>query len=319
MKKFIIKGVSFSVIVYFIALALQYYIDSGLKKSCIDHNNKEWFQLTHDTISYDWIIMGSSRAWVHISPKMLDSTFHAQSFNMGIDGLNFPAQNGRYLLYRENHKKPSYIVHSVDLFTLSKPKDLYMFEQFVPYLSHSKIRQATQWYAMFDWRDYNIPLYKYIHRHNMAYEGFLMAKLDTPCENYKFKGFQAQDRMWDKSFEQFKNDYPKGLEYDIYNPSYQLFNQYLANCKKEGIQVVMVYTPEYFEAQKTITNRKQILGTFNALARKYDFDFLDYSAHPISNDTLNFYNSQHMNFLGTKQFNESLKQDLERIVARNSK
>ena len=88
---FLRKILIFSIPILFIILILDFIITLGLKKSESD-DFREWNDLYQSKINADLIINGSSRAWVHISPQILDTSFSIDSYNLGIDGHNFYLQ-----------------------------------------------------------------------------------------------------------------------------------------------------------------------------------------------------------------------------------
>ena len=92
-----------------------------------------------------------------------------------------------------------------------------------------------------------------------------------------------------------------------------LFDSFLADCKKKDIEVMMFYPPEYFEARTLIRNREQILSIYKRLSEKYDIVFLDYSDDELSYNVEYFYNSQHLNRKGAELFTSKLASDLLKV------
>ena len=94
-------------------------------------------------------IYGSSRAWLHIDPEIIEDSLDLTSYNFGIDGHNFRLQYLRHLEYLRKNNKPHIILHSIDIFTLQYEHDLFHMEQFLPFmLWNNNIRKYTsniQW------------------------------------------------------------------------------------------------------------------------------------------------------------------------------
>ena len=298
---------------YFIALLLQTIIDKGLEKSP-NGNFREWDDIYKSKINADMIVQGSSRAWVQFSPKILDSAFNCNSYNLGIDGYGFQMQYYRFLIYLKHNKKPKYIIQNVDHFLLNLRPDLFEYEQFLPYLDDKNIRIAVTPYNGLNWKDFYIPLFKYHSNYEIAFEGLSNYFHATLPNNGKYKGFLARNWFWDDSFMKFKKSNPQGYRIKIDSNTNILFGKYLDYCKMNHINVIFIYTPEYIEAQKLLLNRDSITRLINNYAVAYNIPFINYSNDELCSDTSCFYNSQHLNKKGVFYFNQKLSKDLKQYI-----
>ena len=78
-----------------------------------------WNDIHSGNINADLLIMGSSRAWRHIDPNVLEDSLELSSYNLGMDGQHLPMQLWRYeTLLKKNHA-PRVIVYSLDFFMLT--------------------------------------------------------------------------------------------------------------------------------------------------------------------------------------------------------
>lgn len=317
MRKFIIKG--FLLLLPFLLIAIilpPSKIDSGLKRSKFSRNYVEWNDIFDSKINTDLLIQGSSRAWVHISPKNLDSAFNLSAYNLGLDGYAFQMQYYRFLIYLKYNKKPKYIIQSLDYFTeFEKNVTLYEYEQFIPFLDNKLIQEAVQNYEGLNYKDLYIPFYKYTHNMKLYYYGLRFLLLNSKQQsNGKFKGFKVQAKPWDNSFNNFRHSYPNGFSAGIDTTTLNLFNTFVKYCHEENIKLIFVNCPTYYGATKMLVNKKQIDSIYHSYAEKYNIPYLDYSADNLCYDTLNFYNSQHMNNVGVEKFNVKLVSDLQKII-----
>ena len=314
MKEYILKLLFLLIPLLIIAFFLQPILDSALKRSNCTANLKEWNDIFDSKINADILIQGSSRAWVHISPKLLDSTFELQSYNLGIDGYSFKMQYYRYLLYRKFNKKPRYIIQTADYTTLSKTSHLYQFEQFIPYLNDDLIREAIQGCRGIDFFDVYVPLYKYIRHKDILLSAVTNILTDTYPSNGKYKGFQAQNRVWDDSFLKFKNSHQNGYKDTIDSKTVALFDSFVKSCVKDGIQLVFINTPMYYESKRLIINKQVFDSIYYQYSQQYSIPILDYTNDSICLDSSNFYNSQHLNAKGVALFNKKFIQDIKKII-----
>lgn len=92
-----------------------------------------------------------------------------------------------------------------------------------------------------------------------------------------------------------------------------LFEVFLKEAKKAGIRLVFVYTPEYIEGQKFVSNREEIFSYYNAFSKKYSIPFYDYSSDSLCYNKKYFYNSQHLNATGAAIFTKKLVRDIHSL------
>ena len=293
-----------------ILLGLQVIVDSGLRKSDY-HLYSEWNDIYNGTINADLIIMGSSRAWIGISPNILDEELNLNTYNLGINAWTFPMQNARFNIYLQHNKKPKYIVHNMDIQMLSRREDLFNYQQFLPYLNDPDIRAATKGYkGEFGLAQYYFPMFKYNGNLNLAAAGFLSYLDLVNYERVNTKGYEGRRLDWDGSFDEFKKKNPSGYTHPFEKEIAEEFRNYLMYCKENEIKVILVFSPEYAELHPLITNEKDLIALFQSYSTEFDIPFLDYSEHPICFNKAYFYNSEHLNKEGSELFSNILAQDL---------
>ncbi|WP_420385211.1 hypothetical protein [Roseivirga sp.] len=284
----------------------------GLRKS-----NARLFQsitgIFSGNINADLIIVGNSRARRHIDPKIVDSVLSLNSYNLGQNGTGFTIQKMIYDLYRKHNEKPKYIVHIVGNGIFEKEDGLSERIKFAPYLDDSLVRATTMNIKGFDKLDYYLPFLRYSGfpseiRHGVAsFCGF-----NSASNEEIYKGFPSPQLAWnDVIFEKFKNEFPDGTSLPISNELVTSMDVYLKECKREGIQIVLVHPPIYYEAQPYFHNDALILKLLKGLAEKNDILFLDYSADSMSYSKENYADHVHMNKSGAEIFTKKLSQDLK--------
>ncbi|MFH0922308.1 MAG: hypothetical protein V1913_18335 [Fibrobacterota bacterium] len=315
MKKLLLRILLLCALIYVASLPLAFLIDRGLRKSGYSPNYREWNDIYDGRIQADLLIQGSSRAWLHFDPRLLDSALGLQTYNLGLDGFDFTLQYGRYQVYRAHNRKPAVIVQTLDYLTFRKPRDLYMLEQFIPYLSDPLLSNAISEYRGLDVRDRHIPLFKYLRRRNMALLGLRSLRIETTIDNGRYKGFQSVHRVWDTAAVNVTTTYPPGFRFEIDSVSVLRFRSFLDTCRQEKIRVVLVYAPEFSEAGPRVANRDSVFTRYRELARDYGCEFIDYSRDPLCADTALFYNTQHLNDRGAAIFSRKLADDLQRYFS----
>lgn len=289
------------------------FISSYLKKSN-SHAQKEyptWNAIFEGKINSDIVIYGSSRAWRQINPTMISNNLKMSTFNLGIDGHNFWLQYLRHTLLLENNTKPKIIIHSLDIFTLEKNKDLYNPDQFLPYMLRDKeLKNAIESYNGFSIFDYEIPLIRYFGKLDAIKT--VIKLIIKPQSNIieRIKGYQGQVQSWNSDFDKARFTM-KYYEVKIDTASMILFDRYLNECKANNIKIIFVYPPEYIEGQKFIKNRNKLIALYTKFSKKYCIPFYDYSDNSMSYQKKYFYNAIHLNKLGAELFTNELIEKLK--------
>lgn len=314
MRKFLLRTALFCALPLPLLFALNHIVDHGLRQS----NNSlftEWNDIYSSRINADMLVVGASRAWVHISPAILDSVLHLNSYNIGIDGYPFEMQYVRFKAYMQHNKKPKYVLHSIEFSTFDSRLDLYQYQQFLPYLDDSLIAGVTSKMKGLGIMEYYFPLFKYNNEFGLISEGIRnYFGLSSPVPREKYKGYQGAKKDWDNTFNNFITKNPQGIKQGVDNSTVKLFEEYLAYCKQEDIQVIFVFTPQYHKLLPYLQNASQILAIFDRLSNKYDIPIYNYLDDSICYSKANFYNSLHMNAKGSEMFSKKLAADIRQAV-----
>lgn len=189
----------------------------------------------NSAINSDIALYGSSRSRVHIDPMIIYDSVKQNAYNFGIDGHNFWIQHLRHLELIQHNEKPKVIVHSLDVQTLSKRDNLYLFQQFLPYMLFNKnIFQYTKSYDGFKTLDYFIPLLRYREEWkviNTAIQSFLNKETRKKVRN---RGYAAREKPWDS---RFKNNQilRKKITINLHQESLNLYEEFILSCKNSNI------------------------------------------------------------------------------------
>ena len=296
--------------------AFSYMVDTGLRKSRNAYF-ASWNDLYNSKINADLLIMGSSRAEFHISPKILDTVLTLNSYNLGLSAWHFDMQYARFKVYLQHNRKPKYIIHNVDVYGFSKRADVADYPQFLPYIHDTILQNVIRQHKVeFDVCQQNIPSLKYKNQQKLAFEGFfgfvgLSNLYDTTS---KYKGYKGNDYAWNKDFESFKKRFPKGAKYYFDRKIKRQFGEYLAFCQRENIKVILVYAPEFYEVQPYYKNKSELINLCQESVEKYGCQFLDYSKNPLCYNRTYFYNSQHLNRKGAELFSLDLGKKIKALL-----
>ena len=291
-------------------------VDKGLQKSRNAYF-ASWNDLYSSKINADLLVMGSSRAEFHISPKILDSTLSLNSYNLGLSAWHFDMQYARFRIYLQHNCKPKYIIQNVDIYGFSKRLDVVDSPQFLPYIQDTILQKTILGHkGEFDFYQRNIPLLKYKSQQGIALEGFFnfIGFANFYDTTSKYKGYKANNYTWNNDFETFKKRFPNGAKYKFDKEVKRQFNEFLAFCKRENIKVFLVYAPEYYEVQPYYKNKNELINLCNESVKKYGCHFLDYSKNRLCYDRNYFYNSQHLNKRGAELFSLDLGNKIKMLL-----
>jgi hypothetical protein len=312
MKLFLIKTALFAGLLIAAGFAMDFMITAGLKKSGYGEY-QTWNDIFSSKINADVIITGSSRAWVHISPEILDSVLHVNSYNLGFNGQPFSTQYVRYKVFEKYNKKPRLIIQGGDNTTLYRQKEAYEREYFLPYAHEDLIKPELKNMRGFTECDLFFPSVRYHTECDIIRLGVVEFLNIYHFPGERYKGYWGDDqRKWDGTrFEKILlgDSLVAHAEPEIV----QLCDSFLNDCKEQGIQVILVFTPQYFKATEFTKNKEDVLDIYRSFSKKYDIPFLDYSKDSLCYDTTYFYNAMHLNKKGAELFSLKLANDIKAL------
>jgi hypothetical protein len=308
MKLFLKKSIFFLFLLIAGAFILDFVVGKGLEKTEIGEF-QTWNDIFQSRINSDVIISGSSRAWAHISPEILDSVLSVNSYNLGMDGYPFNMQYLRFNVYKKYNKKPKLVIQSVDFRTFIVKKNAFNKEQFLPYVHEDLIKKELKQMGFTDY-ELNFPAVRYYSEAAMM-QGFWEFFNILHFQGVRNKGYQGSEESWDASNLEKRMAKKDSIKAYYEQEMVLLFDTFLRNCKENDIQVVLVFTPEHIKALNFTAEKEKVMQIYNSFSEKYNVPFLDYSHDPLSYDTTYFYNPTHLNKKGAELFSLKLANDIK--------
>lgn len=311
MKKFLKNIAAFGTLLVLLMVGLEYYLTLELKNRNSEGEVIVWEDLYENTLNeYNHFIYGSSRAWVHIDPMILEKELGKKYYNLGADGQNFTVQKFRHKeLARKTEIKS--IIYSVDINTFIFRNYIRDYDQFLPFMfwENNGIKEFLQPYNYYSSIDYYLPLTRYYGHRNVISDMFFSKDSAAPS---RIRGYKGQERKWN---DDFKNA-TKEREFLKIKIDYNLVNEFdcfLKELLNNNIQVVLVYTPELIEGQNYVSNRSDIIDIYRNLSTKYGIPFFDFSTDSLSYERKYYYNASHLNKRGAELFTSKLADSLKVI------
>lgn len=305
MKKFVCRVlVTFAAVVLF-ATILDIFITYRLHHSNA-HLFQSWNDLFFANMQCDAVVMGSSRSFVQYDPTIFDSVLGTNCYNLGIDGRCIDAEVIKFNVYCQHNPKPKLIIQNVDFCTLSTSNG-YEREQFLPYLRDRHLYNLTKNGEDFSWTDRIFPLIRYAGYFQVIKEG-----LGLPNKLNKFplkKGYYGREEHWDGClFETIDS-----VSFSRSSEAVAIFENYLAQCKADGIQVILVFAPIYIGVTEKMDRPQQMFDFYDSIAMVYNCPVLNYTYNYLSYDTAYFYNATHLNKIGSELFTRKLAHDIDSL------
>lgn len=309
MRKFIIKSLGLGLLILSLAIALDYMISMGLRRTDC-YRYQVFNEIFKDNLDYDMLIMGNSRGFSHFNPRIIDSICHVNSYDLGLGGYAINAQISEYHCYKAHNGVPKTIVQQVDFMTLNMEEDIrhqHDSERFFPTVYDKTMRKELRQLGYGFWELY-CPLYRYNGYQKVIKDGLLeFLRIRHYVERSTYKGFSPERGKWNG-----KNAASMDSINTLMNErAVALFERYLDECKKDGVYVLLVNSPVYSQTTKKVRNLDKLNHYFDSIAQKYGFKYLNYTEnYPLCDDTLNFCVSVHMNPEATDRFSTDFANDL---------
>ena len=308
MKKYIKHILLFAIPILLVSVPLDFWFSGQLakSKSLAQGEIEVWNDIYSSNLNSEVLIYGSSRGWNHFDPHVLEQKFKQPIYNVGIDGYGFEMQHFRHLEILKHNKAPQTIIYSLDVFMFENQVNTYNSSQFLPFMFgsldwHNELKQ----YEGFGWTDFYFPLLRYsglkVELNEIAHQA-----LSPDTESNRIKGFKAIDKEWSNDLNEARAKFKNGITAKIDSNLVQLFDQFLAQCQEQQIQLIFVFSPEYIEGQEFVKNRHEVFQVFKEMSGKYNLPYLDFSKTEICQDKNMFFNANHLNKKGVAKFNELL-------------
>jgi hypothetical protein len=267
-------------------------------------------------VNADVVITGSSRAVVHYDPRIIEKATGLTAFNLGRNGSQTDMQVAFFKAYLKHNRKPALVVHNLDTFTFVTTKEIYDPAQYLPYISESALYDPIRKIQPDAWKWKYLPLYGYVALDlQLSWVGGLKALAGIQPKEDQFRGFEPRYLEWTHDFEGFKAANPQGVSFPIEPEGIAALEDLLATCQREGIRVLLVYSPVYYEMREMERNRTAVFAHFRQLAARYGAKVIDYGDSDIARHQEYFYNSQHLNAQGAELFSAEVAADVEREMS----
>ena len=302
----LLRLIAFFCLLAVLALGLDFAFTCGLR-----HINTSGFgasnKIMSGQVNADILISGSSRALVHYDPRILQKCTGKTAYNLGRNAAQTDMQWAFLKAYLKHNARPKIVVHNLDPYSFVLTRDVYDPAQYLPYLAEDEIYKPLRRIDPDVWKWKYLPLYGYAGQDmNFTWIKGVKGLIGiNPREDF-FLGYNPRDLRWTGDFERFKANSSRGVSLEIQPEAVRLLEELIETCHRQGIQVILVFAPEYGEMQSLTLNRAAVFAKFREIAERFSVPFWDYSDSDLCRHRELFYNSQHMNLKGATIFSADI-------------
>lgn len=297
MRKFLIY---FAV---FVAVVVAVDIVFGLVVSRLNVSAKggDTYNQAHITLEMTEpiLIMGSSRAVHHYDPAILEDSLGMGVYNCGLDGNGILFQYGRLKLLLERYKPEVIIYDAIASFDMQDDDNSKYLAWLKRWYGHESIDSLV-----YDINPHErVKLRSNLYRYNKDFIQMLSDNV-APRQKITYKGFKPIDGTIDYEPEP-KSEAPAEWQ----ELKFKYFNKFIDLCERNGIKLIVVYSPWYKAATSHITDN------LTTLCRQRGIEVLDYYCDPQFNSRPEYFDdASHLNSTGATVFSKEIAGRLSHYI-----
>ncbi len=302
----------FSFILILILTLISFAVDSGVKNSGDDQTGKVNLIMNHK-IDPDLIVFGSSVGEVGLNSNLLSKLSGLTVYNCSINGTPYIQYRG--LLDEFNHysKKTRYVIFMESYFSFSKIYAVSESDRYLAWIKNSNIFESL-FYLQPDliWKCRYIPFYKYVAVTHVYYKNSVSgykSYFSNHNTGDSLNGYRPVYRTWESDRDEIlRNMKPFSIQIEP-----DIVSKYIASIRsieKNNKTVIIVLPPIYFKISKQLTDFTPLRKTLDSISKITGAKFVDFSSSDIGEDKNFFYNSNHLNHIGSTKFTQQLVDSL---------
>lgn len=291
---FLFKLLFFLMVVF----TLDFIIGSTLRYYYFKQEVGRLYRATYsiDKTNDQVLIFGSSRAYHHYIPSMIEEKLHLSCYNMGCPG-QYIIYNYAILKAVLKRHTPEIIILDIMPGELIKEKNSYDRLSFLlPYYKdHPEIRSIIHLRGPFE----KYKLYSAIYPFNSSFLMIAGGNLNYfKKKKEDEKGFVALTNTWHYPI---KIDQSKNYELDTVKVN--MLESFISLCKESNVKLFIGCSPSYVKYEKT----EYTIQVIKELSKIKQVIFFDYSNDSLYvNDNSLFDDPGHLNKKGATKFTESI-------------
>jgi hypothetical protein len=252
----------------------------------------------YNEVTPDILVLGSSRAYHHYVPKIIEDSLHMTCFNAGYDACTIIPMYCRFLKIAER-KAPKLVIYDIysnnDLLINQNVDNVNILRM---YYDNSIISDVYKDIIPEDRLKLLSSLYRYNSKINSILKSFVVP---TQIANNGYSPFFAEMRREPLSIDRHTN------MIDIIKVKY--IEKLIKQCQQSDIRLVFTISPWYKDQDESE------YGVLYDLSKKYGVPVISHLKDSIIiNDRSLFKDQAHLNDKGARKFTSLLTRDLKKYV-----
>tara|TARA_R110002072_G_scaffold30097_11_gene94408 strand:+ start:2981 stop:3877 length:897 start_codon:yes stop_codon:yes gene_type:complete len=298
MSVFLSRLIIFCSIFLIVIYTFLKYVDDGLKKERLG-----WIK--NKDISYDVLILGSSRAYRHFDSNYLKDKLNLNVYNLGFDAASLETQLLLLNYYLKFKSDPKYIVWEINYNFFETNSDIFSYQELIPIMEDCDISRFLMSNNLVNC--FKCKFIEYLRHKELLKRGMV---------NYFGNNVNLDSKI-------INSNWPIELErksvFDNYNllagldtSNVVLFNKQLEEIKKKNITVIFVIPPIYLSSD--YLNKIPQMDSLKYYLNEDSYVVFDYSRFYISYNDGNFGDNVHLNKIGVGLFLNEFISDFSEIL-----
>jgi len=292
------------ILLLLIVFVLDYSIGKTLRYFYFKQEVGRQYRATYsiEKTTADILVFGSSRAYHHYVPEILENKLKQSCYNTGSPG-QFLLYNYATLQAILKRYSPKTIILDVSPGDLKQETESYERLSFLlPYYeSHPEIQPIVNLKS--PWEKYK--LLSSIYPFNSS---FLMIAGGN-SEYFKkrtadYSGYKPLDRIWKNSIETRTID-----QYKFDSIKTKILISFIADCKQAGVKLFLICSPSYFK----FIQRDNSISKIENIAKEQNTAFFDFTNDSTFINYPNLFDDpSHLNFRGAELFTNILSDEINK-------
>jgi hypothetical protein len=310
------------ILLFSIGLLVIYFLFDTLVIAGVSKSRKAQLGKVNKICNHDQLpqlaIFGSSVSEVGMNAPLIEDQTKLSVYNFSIDGTRFMQYKGLIDEFITKNNQTKIVLLTETYFSLTQVDVLTALERYLANISNENVyRSLHSIQPELTWKCRYVPAYKYTEVSHIFY----MAALDG-WKNFFSKpppdtllGYTPKFKSWEAGEDSLlKNMQPFLIETDTaITAAYKVC---IKNLQLKGIQVVIVLPPVYSAVSKKITDFTPLRNSLNKIAKEVNCRFWDFTGSTICDDKSLFYNSNHLNGIGSGVFSAVLSDSIKTLLHR---
>lgn len=280
----------------------------------VGHQFQKNEQLFNGHISADILLIGSSRVYNTINPKILEDSLKLEVYNAGMPAANIREELLILRAFLSRNRQPKMVVLGLDLFSMDAKHPFGFYASYLYNLNNRFVNDEMK-------RDkVKVGLYKLVPFFVMTefddyYRGNTIKAVRGQTElrkgDYIYKGYQSNSGNEIQS----NVELPHQTNITIGQNGIDSLHTFVEICKQKGIQLIFAYSPEFKSMHiESTQNANDIFTTYSDIARQNNIPFLRNDCLEMCSDRKYFANIGHLNRFGADIYSAILAQQLKMLT-----